>query len=77
MKANKEFKMEKFEDLMNKFVGENWREEYPESLYGTDPYEMEAMLREVCKQGNCCLTALLSYLRAIHLVRAYPLDNQR
>lgn len=76
MKANKEFKMEKFEDLMNKFVGENWREEYPENLTEFDKRDIEQMLCEVCKQGNCCLTALLGYLRAIHLVRAYPLDNQ-
>lgn len=66
-----------FEELMKVHAGQFWRANYPDSLTEEEKLHIENLLGEVFKQGSgSCMAALLDYLKAIRLVRAYPLTGR-
>lgn len=66
--------MNDFEKLMEWRTHSHWREEYPESLTQDEKMQIERMLEDSFKQGSS-LAALLDYLKAIKLLRAYPVSS--
>ncbi|WP_458118919.1 hypothetical protein OF381_12345 [Mannheimia haemolytica] len=65
--------MSEFEKLMEWHTHSHWREEYPESLTQDEKFQIERMLDDSFKQGSS-LSTLLDYLKALKLLRAYPVN---
>lgn len=58
---------------MEKLLGKHWQEEYPLGLSEAEKAEIKIALYEGLKRSNGGYHALCEYLRALKVLRAYPL----
>lgn len=69
MKANKEFKMEKFEKMMTDALGDKWREYCPAELTEYEKFEIKRALLSRFEKGEDSFSQFLNYLT---LIKLYP-----
>lgn len=69
MKANKEFKMEKFEELMTENFGNKWREYCPDELTEDEKYEIKRVLLSRFEKGE---DSFAKFLECFGLINLYP-----
>lgn len=69
MKANKEFKMEKFEKMMTDALGDKWREYCPDELTEDEKYEIKRALLSRFEKGE---DSFAKFLECFALINLYP-----